>query len=198
MVDINVYPDMYSEQDDLFEIIGEPKYKYYIEVSEIEKLILDYLCGLNNFPIYLTVSTYNDYEHIETLLKNLRQEYQIQLLADVVYTSTEDGGMLKYNIPLFMINITDAMALKAIITNTFWMAESNCKYVISFSNNVSFKNKVEKDWRGKDIEVSTLLIDMRQQTSAIGITHDAHGFYLFSNLEEYRSMESVLKQFPKY
>jgi hypothetical protein len=198
MVNINISPDTYSEQDDLFQIIGNPKYKYYVEVSEIERFILDYFCGLNKFPLYLTMSTYNDYEHIETLLKNLGQDCQIQFLADIVYASTEDGGTLKYNVPLFTITITDAIALKAIITNTFWLGESNCTYFISFSNNISFKNEVEKDWRGKDIEVSTLLIDMSQQTTTICITHDAYGFYLFSNFEEYNSVESVIKQFPKY
>lgn len=68
-MNVNIYPDIYSEQDDLFEIIGEPKYKYYVEVKETEKLLIDYLCGLNKFPIYLTVSTYNDYEDLETELK---------------------------------------------------------------------------------------------------------------------------------
>jgi hypothetical protein len=60
---INVYISNISsnnEYDDRFEIKGEPKYKYYVEVKEIEKLLFDYLCGLNKFPIYLKSGCHMD------------------------------------------------------------------------------------------------------------------------------------------
>lgn len=198
MTNVYFYPDTYSEEDDLFEVSGKPKYAHYVEINEIEKFLVDYLRVQNKFPIYLTLTTYNDYEDIETLLKKLKQEYQIKSLANIVFTTTEDGGMFKYNIPIFKIKVTDAKALETIISNTFWMAESNCTYIFSFSENVSFKNKIGKDWRGKDAEFSTILIDMSKDTTTIGITHDANGFYLFSNLEESKSIETIAKQLPKY
>ena len=184
--------------EDRYEIIGEPKYKYYVEAKEIENLLIDLFCGLNKFPIYLTITTYNDYEEFETLLKRLGQEYEVNSLADVVYASTEEGGMLKYNVPIMKVKIRDAVALESIIRNSFWMAESNCTFILSFSNNVSFKNEMGKDWKGKDIEYSTFLIDMSQETMTLGITYDAHGLLLFSNLEEYNSVETIAKQIPNY
>ncbi|MGM0834632.1 MAG: hypothetical protein ACQEV7_00640 [Bacillota bacterium] len=98
----------------------------------------------------------------------------------------------------WLINVTDVKALEAIITNTFWMAESNCTYIFSFSENVSFKNRIERDSRDKDAGISTILIDMSKNTTTIGITHDANGFYLFSNLEESKSIETIANQLPKY
>lgn len=184
--------------EDRYEIIGEPKYKYYVEVKEIENLLIDLFGGLNKFPIYLTITTYNDYEEFETLLKRLGQEYEVNSLADVVYASTEEGGMLKYNIPVMKVSIRDAVALESIIRNSFWMAESNCTFILSFSDNVSFKNEMGKDWKGKETEYSTFLIDMSQETMTLGITYDAHGLLLFSNLEEYRSVETIANQLPKH
>jgi hypothetical protein len=197
----NVYISTISglnRYDDRYEIVGEPKYIYHIEVKEIEKLLIDYLCGMNKFPIYLTLTTYNDYEEFETLLKRLGQEYEVNSLADVVYTSTEDGGMLKYNVPIMKVKITDAVALESIIYNSFWMAESNCTFILSFSDNVSFKNEMGKDWKGKETEFSTFLIDMSQETMTLGITYDAHGLLLFSNLEEYKSVETIANQLLNY
>ncbi|WP_108671792.1 hypothetical protein [Peribacillus acanthi] len=184
--------------DDRYEIIGEPKYIYHIEVKKIEKLLIDYLCGMNKFPNYLIITTYNDYEEFETLLKRLCQEYKVNSLADVVLASTEDGGMLKYNVPIFKVQITDVVALESIIRNSFWMAESNCTYILSFSDNVSFKNEMGKNWEGKETEYSKFLIDMSQETMTLGITYDAHGLLLFSNLEEHRSVDIIANQLPNY
>jgi hypothetical protein len=184
--------------DDRYEIIGEPKYIYHIEVKEIEKLLIDYLCGMNKFPIYLIITTYNDYEEFETLLKMLGQEYEVNSLADVVYASTEESGMLKYNVPIMKVKIRDAVALEFIIRNSFWMAESNCTFILSFSDNVSFKNEMGKNWEGKETEYSMFLIDMSQETMTLGITYDAHGLLLFSNLEEHRSVETIEKLLPNY
>jgi hypothetical protein len=197
----NVYISTISglnKYDDRYEIISEPKYIYHIEVKEIEKLLIDYLLGMNRFPIYLTITTYNDYEEFETLLKRTGQEYEVNSLADVVYASTEDGGMLKYNVPIFKVKITDAVALESIISNTFWMAESNCTFILSFSDNVSFKNEMGKDWKGKETEYSTILIDMTKETTTIGITHDAYGLLLFSDLEENRWIETIAQRLPNY
>lgn len=198
MTNVYFYPDIYSEDDDLFEVSGNPNYAYYVKVNEIEKFLVDYLSAQNKFPVYITLTTYNDYEDTETLLKKLKLEYQITSLANIVLTSTEDGGMLKYKVPIFNIKITDVKALDTIISNTFWMAESNCTYIFSFSENVSFKNEIGRDWQGQDAEFSTILIDMSKETTTIGITHDANGFYLFSNLEESRSIEAIANQLPKY
>lgn len=58
MKNVYFYPDVYSEADDLFEVIGKPKYAHYIEVDEIEKFLINYLCVLNKFPVYLTLSSF--------------------------------------------------------------------------------------------------------------------------------------------
>lgn len=187
-----------NKYDDRYEIIGEPKYIYHIEVNEIEKLLIDYLLDMKMFPIYLTVTTYNDYEEFETLLKGLDQDYHVNSLADVVLASTEDGGMLEYNVPIFKVKITDAVALKSIISHSFWMAESNCTFILSFSDNVSIKNEMGQDWQGKEAEVSTILIDMSQVTMTMAITYDASGLLLFSNSEEHRSIDTIAKRLPDY
>ena len=187
-----------NEYEDRVKIIGKPKYNYHVEVEKVEKLLIDYLSELNKFPVYLTITTYHDYEEFEASLKRLNQEYQVDLLANVVYTSTEDGGVLTYNVPIIKVKIINAASFKSIIYNSFWMAESNCTYVLSFTDNVSFKNEAGKDWRGKETELSTILIDMCQETTTLVITHDAHGFLLFSNLEEYNSAEMMAKQLPSY
>lgn len=198
VTNVYFYPDAYSEKDDLFEVTGKPKYAHYIEVDEIEKFLIDYLCVLNKFPVYLTLTTYNDYEEIEALLIKLKQEYLVETLSDIVYSSTEDGGILKYHIPIIKVKITNVKALESIISSTFWLAESNCKYILSTSDNVSYKTEKGKDWRGKDVEYSTIFIDMTKETTTMGITHDAHGLYLFSNLEEYSSIVNLEDQLKNY
>lgn len=187
-----------NKYDDRYEIIGEPKYIYHIEVKEIEKLLIDYLHEINRFPIHLTITTYNDYDEFETLLKRLGQEYEVNSLADVAYVSTEDSEMLKYHVPLFKVKITDGVAFESIIRTSFWMAESNCTFILSCSDNVSIINKLGKDWKGKETEYSTILIDMTKESTSIAITHDAYGFLLFSDLEENKSIETIAQRIPNY
>lgn len=198
MTNVYFYLDTYSGEDDLFEVIGKPKYAHYVEVNEIAKFLVDYLCVQNKWPIYLTLTTYNDYEEVEDLLKKLRQEYHVDSLGDVAYISTEDGGMLEYHIPIIKVKITNIEALECIISSTFWLSESNCKYILSFSDNVTYTTEKGKDWRGKDVECSTIFIDMTKETTTIGITHDADGFYLLSNLEEYGSIVHIEEKLKNY
>ncbi|WP_374719613.1 hypothetical protein [Parageobacillus toebii] len=198
MTNVYFYPDNYSKEDDLFEVVGEPKYRYYVEAKSIEEFLIEYLCGLNKFPIYLTFTTYHDYDEIKALLTKLKQEYHVKTLGDVSYTSTEDGGMIEYHVPIIKVQITNTEALQSVISSTFWLAETNCKYIISFSDNVSFTTEKGTDWRGRDAEYSTIFIDMNKETTTIGITHDAHGLYFFSNLEEYGSIVNIAKQLQNY
>lgn len=198
MTNAYIYPDRYSNEDDLFEVIGEIKYRYYVEVETIEEFLIEYLSELNQFPIYFTLTTYDDYGEIETLLTQLKQEYELKTLGDVVYSSTYDGGMLIYHIPIFKIKITNTVALQSIISSTFWMAETNCKYIVSLLDNVSFTTEKGTDWLGKDAEFSTIYIDMSKETTTLGITHDAHGLYLFSNLDEHGSIENIEKKLHNY
>lgn len=76
---------------------------------------MDYLCVLSKFPVYLTLTTYNDYEEIEALLIKLKQEYLVETLSDIVYSTTEDGGILKYHIPIIKVKITNVEALESIV-----------------------------------------------------------------------------------
>lgn len=198
MVKVHVY-QVNEIYDDRYEVIGEPKYKFYVEAEgRIENVLIDYLSELKNLPIYLTVTTYDNYQDLEALLIKLKQEYKIHFLADTVYTTTGSGGTLKYHVPMVKIKITNFDALEKIINDTFWMAESNCTYLISFSDNIRFKNEMGKDLFGKPVEFSTFLIDMDVNTVAIGITHDAHGFYLFSNLDEQNSIDTIAKQLTNH
>lgn len=186
------------EYDDRYEIVGRPKYIYYIEAKEIEEVLMDYVRRMNKFPIYLTAATYHDYDDFEALLKRLGQEYEINALADVAYASTSNGGMLRYHVPLFKVKITDQAAFETIIRESFWMAESNCTWILSFSDNVSFENRMGKDLFGKEAGHSAILIDMATETAAIGIGHDASGFMLYSNLEENKSINMIAQLLPCY
>lgn len=184
--------------DDRYQLTGDPKYKYYVEAAALEHVLADYLRGIKKLPIYLTLTTYDNYQDLEALLTKLKQAYEIDFLADTVYATTEAGGTLKYHVPMVKIKIKNFGNLEKIINETFWMAESNCTFLISFSDNISFKNEVGKDLFGKPTGFSTFLIDMNVNTATIGITHDAHGFYLFSNLQEQNSIDTIAKRLPHY
>lgn len=201
VTNVYFYPDNHSDKVDLFKVIGEPKYRYYVKVESIEKFLIEYLCRINKYPIYFTITTYDDYDGITALLTKLKQEYHLKRLGgDITYTSTADGGWVACHMLIIKAKITNTEALQSIISSTLWLAATNCfcTYILSFSDNISFTIEKAVDWNGEDIEHSTILIDMNEKTTTIGISYDAHGFYLFSNLDEYGSIDNISKQLQNY
>jgi hypothetical protein len=191
---ITVSIDTHSETEDFFRVIGTPKYRYYVQPTEVKSMLSAYFRKISLLPVYVIFSTYHDFEDIEVLLKKLRQPYDIQRLADTC-TVMIDGKTVRYHVPLFRMQVDCINALQEIIVQTFWLAESNCSYIISFSNNVRVTTQITKSMRNKHVETSILQIDMNVPATTMCMAHDADGFYLFSNEETYSSVEKVYNHF---
>jgi len=198
MVDVTVRVDTYSEADNSFELMGEVKYRYYVEADKIGRLLTEFFCEKNKFPIYLTFATYENFSEFEKVLKEENQEFEVGYLDDKVLTSTEDGSMLEYNVPVIKAKISDPGAMKKVIGGTFWIAASNPPHVFSNSDNLSFEKESGQNWFGEEVENSVLKIDMGESTTTILISHDAYGFYFFSNEEDYSTISSFISLLPSY
>jgi len=198
MVDLTVRMDTYSDGDDSFKFMGEVKYRYYVETDKIGRLLTDFFCERNKFPIYLTFATYENFSEFEKLLKEENQEYEVGYLDNKVLTSTEDCSMLEYNVPVIKAKISGPSAMKKVIRGTFWIAASNPPHVFSNSDNLSFEKESGQNWLDEEVENSILKINMGENTTTILISHDAEGFYFFSNEEDYSTISSFISLLPSY
>ncbi|PEY32223.1 hypothetical protein CN354_21520 [Bacillus cereus] len=165
----------------------------YVEHNKV--LLQNLLITHNKYPLYLTFTYYDDYETIQSTLDKLGITYTLNFL-DEVQTYWTSSQHIHYHPPCFTIQIDNSNALILALEATFWIAAQNEFYAISHSQNLSFPLETIYEFRRKK-ERSVPHFKIEQDTSFITIAHDGAGYYLFSNLERYSTLESLCANLPK-
>ncbi|MCI0764053.1 hypothetical protein [Bacillus sp. TL12] len=165
----------------------------YVEHNKI--FLQSFLITHNTYPLYLTFIYYDDYETIQSKLDKLGINYTLTFL-DELQTYWTSGQHIHYHPPCFTIQIDNSNALILALEATFWVAAQNEFYAISHSKNLSFPLETIYEFRRKK-ERSVPYFKTDKDTTFIMIAHDGLGYYLFSNLEKYETLESLCTNLPK-
>ncbi|HEK9103715.1 hypothetical protein KFD70_02575 [Bacillus pfraonensis] len=164
-------------------------------VEHNKALLQNFLITHNTYPLYLTFAYYDDYEAIQSTLDTLGIIYTLTFL-DEVQTYWTSGQHIHYPPPCFTIQIDNSNVLALALEKTFWLASQNEFYAISNSKNLSFSLETIYEFRRKK-ERSVPYFKIEKDTTFITIAHDGLGYYLFSNLEKYSTLESLCANLPK-
>ncbi|MEN1935191.1 hypothetical protein AAIE21_06135 [Paenibacillus sp. 102] len=165
----------------------------YVEENKI--FLQNFLITNNTYPLYLTFTYYADYETIQFTLDKLEITYTLNFL-DEVQTYWTSNQHIHYHPPCFTIQIANSNELTLALEATFWIASQNEFYAISNSQNLFFSLETTYEFRRKK-ERSVPHFKTEKDTTFITIAHDGLGYYLFSNLEKYSTLESLCANLPK-
>lgn len=184
-------------------INGNIKHVYYIGAhmdgnnDNVDQLFLQrFLLAQYKYPIYLTFVVFdNEEEDMMALLEKHHIPYSMIHLEEMgtYYTLFKKH---RYHPPCFTIQIMDATVLEFILEETYWRAEANEFFCFSYGNNLQFELNTVTEW-GRKKERSFAIFNGDTFTTYITIEHDGRGFYLFSNEEKYKSIESLCENFPE-
>ncbi|WP_214765719.1 MULTISPECIES: hypothetical protein [unclassified Exiguobacterium] len=209
MAEIMITEEKIIEKDAMnlgypFEMSGELKTAYFIDVSRIEKdeadenkeFLIEFLIHQQVFPLYISfVDEYGLHEEHDAFFKQNKLSYVV-LDLDTQFRSGEVKVRYKEYHPCYTITVQNAEELRLVLNKTYWLASENLFYTISYSDNLSFKLGETKWWRLKLIRPIGVLT-MHENMTRFKIAHDGNGFYLLSNDESYIPIEHLMPRFPK-
>ncbi|MDQ0808190.1 hypothetical protein [Priestia megaterium] len=164
--------------------------------DEQRDFLLDFLINQDRYPLYLTFLCDDMMaEDFEKEFNQLDIEYSCELLKEkqTYYTFFK---RVTYHPRCFTLPIKDARTLSLVLEHTFYLANMNQFYSLSYSKNIRFKLKKVKEW-GRWKNVSTPIFKTKEDTTFITIFHDGAGFFLFSNEDRYSSIQRVCSTFPE-
>ena len=164
--------------------------------DEQRDFLLDFLINQDRYPLYLTFLCDDMMaEEFEKEFNELGIEYRYELLEEkqAYYTFFK---RVTYHPRCFTLPIKDARTLSLALEHTFYLANMNEFYSLSYSKNIRFKLKKVKEW-GRWKNVSTPIFKTKEDTTFITIFHDGAGFFLFSNEDRYSSIQRVCSTFPE-
>lgn len=187
-----------------FEMGGELKTAYFIDVSRIEKdgadeskeFLLEFLIHQQVFPLYVSfVDEYELHEEHDAFFKQNKLSYVV-LDLDTQFRGGDAKVRYKEYHPCYTITVQNAEELRLVLNKTYWLASENLFYTISYSDNLSFKLGEIKWWRMKLLRPIGVLT-MHPNMTCFKIAHDGNGFYLLSNDESYIPIEHLVTRLPK-
>ena len=158
--------------------------------------LLDFLINQDRYPLYLTFLCDDMMaEDFEKEFNELGIEYSYELVEEkqAYYIFLK---RVIYHPRCFTLPIKDARTLSLALEHTFYLAEMNEFYSLSYSDNVRFELEKVKEW-GRWKDVSAPIFKMKEGTTFITILHDGAGFFLFSNEDRYSSIHKVCSTFPE-
>ncbi|MET3689377.1 hypothetical protein ABIC37_004926 [Priestia megaterium] len=164
--------------------------------DEQREFLLDFLIKQDRYPLYLTFLCDDMMaEEFEEEFNQLGIEYRYELLEEkqAYYTFFK---RVTYHPRRFTLPIKDARTLSLALEHTFYLANMNGFYSLSYSENLSFELKRVKEW-GRWKNVSIPIFKTEEDTTFITIFHDGAGFFLFSNESRYSSIQKVCLTFPE-
>ncbi|MGB6407400.1 MAG: hypothetical protein WBF39_07980 [Planococcus donghaensis] len=165
--------------------------KWYIgpdgDSDETRKFLTDFISAQDSFPVFLVMEPFGDVSsELVRLLEDNRIAFTIR---------TE--GMKNKSIPVLKIMLKDAHSLKLIIDETFWIANSNNFYALSFSDNCIYKSATRKTLWGRKKPLVHPFFEMKEASTVISIWYDGDGFNLYTNDLRYKTMESLKGYLPE-
>ncbi|MCT9852139.1 hypothetical protein P2R64_29405 [Priestia megaterium] len=164
--------------------------------DEQRDFLLAFLIKQDRYPLYLTFLCDDMMaEEFEKEFNQLGIEYSYELLEEkqAYYTFFK---RVTYHPRCFNLPIKDARTLSLALEHTFYLANMNQFYSLSYSKNLSFELKRVKEW-GRWKNVSIPIFKTAEDTTFITIFHDGAGFFLFSNESRYSSIQKVCLTFPE-
>lgn len=164
--------------------------------DEQRDFLLAFLIKQDRYPLYLTFLCDDMMaEEFEKEFNELGIEYRYELLEEkqAYYTFFK---RVTYHPRCFTLPIKDARTLSLALEHTFYLANMNEFYSLSYSENLSFELKRVKEWR-RWKNVSIPIFKTEEDTTFITIFHDGAGFFLFSNEDRYSSIQKVCSTFPE-
>ncbi|WP_176344234.1 hypothetical protein [Priestia aryabhattai] len=164
--------------------------------DEQREFLCDFLIKQYKYPLYLTFLCDDMMaEEFEEEFNQLGIEYRYELLEEkqVYYTFFK---RVTYHPRRFTLLIKDARILSLALEHTFYLANMNQFYSLSYSKNLNFELQRVKEW-GRWKNVSIPIFKTEEGTTFIIIFHDGAGFFLFSNEDRYSSIQKVCSTFPE-
>jgi len=164
--------------------------------DEQRDFLLDFLIKQDRYPLYLTFLCDDMMaEDFEKEFNQLGIEYSYELLEEkqAYYTFFK---RVTYHPRCFTLPIKDARTLSLALEHTFYLANMNEFYSLSYSENLSFELKRVKEW-GRWKNVFIPIFKTEEDATFITIFHDGAGFFLFSNEDRYSSIQKVCSTFPE-
>lgn len=164
--------------------------------DEQREFLCDFLIKQDRYPLYLTFLCDDMMaEEFEEEFNQLGIEYRYELLEEkqAYYTFFK---RVTYHPRRFTLLIKDARILSLALEHTFYLANMNQFYSLSYSENIRFELKRVKEW-GRWKNVSTPIFKTEEDTTFITIFHDGAGFFLFSNEDRYSSIQKCAQPSQK-
>ncbi|QLC90725.1 hypothetical protein [Priestia megaterium] len=164
--------------------------------DEQRDFLLAFLIKQDRYPLYLTFLCDDMMaEEFEKEFNELGIEYSYELLKEkqAYYTFFK---RVTYHPRCFTLPIKDARTLSLALEHTFYLANMNEFYSLSYSKNLNFELKRVKEW-GRWKNVSIPIFKTEEDTTFITIFYDGAGFFLFSNEDRYSSIQEVCSTFPE-
>ena len=164
--------------------------------DEQRDFLLDFLIEQNRYPLYLTFLCDDMMaEEFEEEFNQLGIEYSYELLEEkqAYYIFFK---RVTYHPRCFTLPIKDARTLSLALEHTFYLANMNEFYSLSYSKDIRFELRKVKEW-GRWKNVSIPIFKTEEDATFITIFHDGAGFFLFSNENRYSSIQKVCSTFPE-
>ncbi|MED3941848.1 hypothetical protein [Priestia megaterium] len=164
--------------------------------DEQRDFLLAFLIKQDRYPLYLTFLCDDMMaEEFEKEFNELGIEYSYELLEEkqAYYTFFK---RVTYHTRCFTLPIKGARTLSLALEHTFYLANMNEFYSLSYSQNLNFELKKVKEW-GRWKNVSIPIFKTEEDTTFITIFHDGAGFFLHSNEDRYSSIQEVCSTFPE-
>jgi hypothetical protein len=164
--------------------------------EEQRDFLLDFLIEQNRYPLYLTFLCDDMMaEEFEEEFNQLGIEYSYELLEEkqAYYIFFK---RVTYHPRCFTLSIKDARTLSLALEHTFYLANMNEFYSLSYSKDIRFELRKVKEWsRWKNVSIP--IFKTEEDATFITIFHDGAGFFLFSNEDRYSSIQKVCSTFPE-
>ena len=164
--------------------------------DEQRDFLLDFLIEQNRYPLYLTFLCDDMMaEEFEEEFNQLGIEYSYELLEEkqAYYIFFK---RVTYHPRCFTLPIKDARTLSLALEHTFYLANMNEFYSLSYSKDIRFELRKVKEW-GRWKNVSIPIFKTEEDATFITIFHDGAGFFLHSNEDRYSSIQEVCSTFPE-
>ncbi|WP_290749854.1 hypothetical protein [Exiguobacterium sp. UBA3968] len=177
-----LYVDRPERIDFIYSIDGIPEDETGSYQEASNRVLKYFLMRLNRFPLFVTFGGDLITDKIEPFFQK----------ENLLYTKIQPDK----SSPFYSVQVNDASELEHLLDETYWYAAVNDFYFISFTNLLTFEQKMVKGWFFKKERIVPV-IRATKEMSFITMEHDFMGYYLFSNEACFDTEDKVKAFLPK-
>lgn len=160
-------------------------------VERNRQLLYDFLRVQERFPLYLSFTVY------EGMYEELHAMFCAENIEHTVETWDVKNNYSSYYPHCFRVVVKDVIELELLLKETFWLPAQNEFYAISFTENLRFVTKEVPIGKKRLKKVSVPTFQTDEPATFFIIEADAQGFFLFSNEDEYATVDQLVKRLPE-